>query len=356
MKRHRKQTGSLWKSRGWWYLRYRAGELQEDGTIKRVQKAERLAPVEGETRSKDSRVLLELADERMRAINGNGTNHSHAPLRLMTLVQFVEQEYLPNAKKELRETSYLTRESIWRNQVKPRAGHIKLREFKTSTGEAVLQEIADEGKVHRNYIRAIKTELSSIFTYARRKDAITTANPMTGVPIPRSAKRLQKRGTYVLADIMRMLAALDGIAKVVVATAAFTGLRRGELQGLEWSDYDGKQLLVTHNIAQGFTGAVKTESSEAAVPVIPYLCKFLDEHRPAASSKFMFSDERGDWLRLGHFARDYVIPVLRTLGITWHGLHAFRRGLATNLHDLGIDDKTVQAIMRHSNVRITQDA
>ena len=37
----------------------------------------------------------------------------------------------------------------------------------------------------------------------------------------------------------------------------------------------------------------------------------------------------------------------------WHGWHAFRRGLATNLHALGVDDKTIQAILRHSNVGLT---
>ena len=38
----------------------------------------------------------------------------------------------------------------------------------------------------------------------------------------------------------------------------------------------------------------------------------------------------------------------------WHGWHGFRRGLATNLHDLGVDDKTIQAILRHANVAVTQ--
>lgn len=32
----------------------------------------------------------------------------------------------------------------------------------------------------------------------------------------------------------------------------------------------------------------------------------------------------------------------------WHGWHAFRRGLATNLYGLGVADKTIQAILRHS--------
>ena len=51
----------------------------------------------------------------------------------------------------------------------------------------------------------------------------------------------------------------------------------------------------------------------------------------------------------GHvYQRDQSLP-------QWHGWHAFRRGLATNLHALGVDDKTIQAILRHSNVSLTQN-
>jgi hypothetical protein len=35
-------------------------------------------------------------------------------------------------------------------------------------------------------------------------------------------------------------------------------------------------------------------------------------------------------------------------------VHAFRRGLATNLHRSSVPDKTIQAILRHSNVAVTQ--
>jgi integrase len=48
------------------------------------------------------------------------------------------------------------------------------------------------------------------------------------------------------------------------------------------------------------------------------------------------------------FQRDTSLP-------EWHGWHAFRRGVATNLHALGVDDKTIQAILRHSNIGITQN-
>jgi hypothetical protein len=51
----------------------------------------------------------------------------------------------------------------------------------------------------------------------------------------------------------------------------------------------------------------------------------------------------------GHvFQRDQSLP-------QWHGWHALRRGLATNLHTLKVDDKTIQAILRHSNVSLTQN-
>ena len=34
---------------------------------------------------------------------------------------------------------------------------------------------------------------------------------------------------------------------------------------------------------------------------------------------------------------------------------SFRRGLATKLHPLGVDDKTIQAILRHSNLSTTMN-
>ena len=47
------------------------------------------------------------------------------------------------------------------------------------------------------------------------------------------------------------------------------------------------------------------------------------------------------------YERNDVLP-------RWHGWHAFRRGLATNLNRLGVDDSVIQRILRHSNVAVTQ--
>jgi hypothetical protein len=40
--------------------------------------------------------------------------------------------------------------------------------------------------------------------------------------------------------------------------------------------------------------------------------------------------------------------------IQWHGWHAFRRGLASNLNQLHVSDLTIQRILRHSNLATTR--
>lgn len=40
----------------------------------------------------------------------------------------------------------------------------------------------------------------------------------------------------------------------------------------------------------------------------------------------------------------------------WKGWHAFRRGLATVLHDARVHDLTIKDILRHSDVHVTQQA
>jgi integrase len=40
----------------------------------------------------------------------------------------------------------------------------------------------------------------------------------------------------------------------------------------------------------------------------------------------------------------------------WPGWHAFRRGLSTTLHCLGVPDKDIQQILRHANISVMQES
>ncbi len=54
-------------------------------------------------------------------------------------------------------------------------------------------------------------------------------------------------------------------------------------------------------------------------------------------------------------ARDGIRPALGKANLRWHGWHAFRRGLATNLHRLRVSDKVIQQFLRHANVTTTMN-
>jgi integrase len=68
----------------------------------------------------------------------------------------------------------------------------------------------------------------------------------------------------------------------------------------------------------------------------------------------MFPSPAGKPINLDTLAADVIMPLITKAGVQWHGWHAFRRGLATNLHQLGVSDKTIQRILRHANVGVTQ--
>lgn len=106
-----------------------------------------------------------------------------------------------------------------------------------------------------------------------------------------------------------------------------------------------------------YTTEAKTKKSKAPVPVIGQLRKVLNEWRLQCgnpTSGIMFPSGVCTPLNLNNMLNRVMLPIFKKAKIEWHGWHAFRRGLATNLHALGVDDKTIQAILRHSNVAVTQ--
>jgi integrase len=52
-------------------------------------------------------------------------------------------------------------------------------------------------------------------------------------------------------------------------------------------------------------------------------------------------------------ANRVILPALRNAGIKWHGWHAARRGLGSNLYRLGVPEMVIQRILRHANVSTT---
>ena len=149
-----------------------------------------------------------------------------------------------------------------------------------------------------------------------------------------------------------MLGVLSGAAKAFVAIGAFSGLRLGEIQGLQWEDIAENEIAVRRAVWRGIVDEPKTTASKAGVPLVPTLGKILEAYRTEQGSPVvgpLFGME------LEKLAQRIVKPVVETVGLKWHGSHALRRGIATNLYSLGASDKIVQRVLRHAKANVTRE-
>jgi integrase len=146
---------------------------------------------------------------------------------------------------------------------------------------------------------------------------------------------------------------------------------------LRWEDYDGNNIWVRRNICFGERGEMsvelpKTEASTAPVPAIAPLREVLDAWKsqteitegcwmfPAGFARkkdhpeTLLDAARYTPLSPANVLRDVVLPALEKEEIEWLGYHAFRRGLATNLRALSVDDLTIMEILRHNEVEVAR--
>src|SRR6476660_105657 len=63
----------------------------------------------------------------------------------------------------------------------------------------------------------------------------------------------------------------------------------------------------------------------------------------------------GDHMDLNRMGQRLVRPAVESLRLEWYGWHACRRGVASNLYELGANEKIVQRILRHANPHVTKE-
>jgi integrase len=73
-------------------------------------------------------------------------------------------------------------------------------------------------------------------------------NPIQDVSIPRVPEPDEDTYAYSLSEIKSMLALLSELAWTVLLCAALAGLRKSEIRGLTWENFNGKELSVTRSV------------------------------------------------------------------------------------------------------------
>ncbi len=144
--------------------------------------------------------------------------------------------------------------------------------------------------------------------------------------------------------------------------AFYTGMRKGEINALKWSDIDKGTIHITRSITQKLKGndretPPKNKSSIRDIGIPLPLEKVLQEHYDRFRSIHGFTD---DWRICGGISplRDSTIDNRNTLyaklaGIKKIRIHDFRHSHASFLANNGINIQEVARRLGHSNVELT---
>jgi integrase len=325
------------------------------------------------------------------AVLASITTSTIQPSLTITLESFVENTYLREIQQEWRDATVRSTEELWRLHIKPHAtsgGRLLLRDIRTHHVQSWLDQIATDApsrphlkhlRLSKNSLKRIKSVISAVFKRAKQLGHFEGENPTTDARINLRARGPAETHAYSLDEIQAFLNILPEPAGTIFALASFSGLRAGEIQGLRWEDLHDGALYVSRAVHQGKIGEAKTEHSVAPVPLLPTLARKLTIHRlrdgdPATGP--IFRTASGKPVSLGNVHKCQVRPALeRCTGcgegpkhknhtntpnyegehayaapaLQWHGWHACRRGLGTNLYGLGVPDKVIQMILRHSD-------
>jgi integrase len=206
----------------------------------------------------------------------------------------------------------------------------------------------------------IRNLMSALFSHAIRYEWAAT-NPISA--LRSSAKRLRIPDILTPEEFQALLLELSQRERVMVMLAGSTGLRRGELIALRWCniDFELMQANVTHSVWHNVEGDTKTEASRKPVPLHPLVVEELRQWKLAtlyhSDDDYLFpsiAKNGSQPIQPDMILKRHIRPALERIGVKKRiGWHSFRHGLATMLRQQGVDIKTAQELLRHTNSRIT---
>ena len=214
-------------------------------------------------------------------------------------------------------------------------------------------------------IRHHYATLANIFSFAIKQEIITK-NPMDKVDCPKAQKK--KVDAFTEEQARSFFGYLDECPmdfRCMLNLLITTGMRRGELMGLQWGDIDFDDCVISVNRNVTYTpdsGIVvstpKTECSVRQIPVMPSVAAVLMEYRNGTEkwkmNDFLFpKDGNPDLARDPNSITRRVKRFMKLHDLPDMSPHDLRHSCATLLLSNGADIKSVQEILGHSNASTT---
>lgn len=238
-----------------------------------------------------------------------------------------------------------------------------MREFIAGTGAALAARIASDG-AGTNQV-AVKIVRAALRWAARHDVGMIPVNPLQDLPME-GVGALRRRDAMPLEDVVMLLEASAGKpSEIVWRLLLETGARKGEVNGLNWSDINFRTGVVTiRKIASPESGGIQLSNRTKGkaireIPLSPGLLgtlKALKLDRGASMSDPVVIDSKGRTRPTFDAIRYWWKRDCEEAGIVGvYTPHSLRHTFATTALEAGVDVKVVSSILGHSSTAVTSE-
>ena len=184
------------------------------------------------------------------------------------------------------------------------------------------------------------------------------------------------RGQVSALEARQLLEAAQGNRlEGLYVLAVHTGMRRGELLGLQWGDIDLDDTFPTIRVRRTLTrkgtgyvlGEPKTKKSRRTVRLTPQAVEVLRTHRARQAQEklrmgslygdqsLVFAGNGGGLINPSNLRQRSFAPLLERAGLPRITFHDLRHTCASLLFQKNVHPKLVQELLGHASVAITLD-
>lgn len=279
----------------------------------------------------------------------------------LTVAEFLTRWLEHSVAERVRPATRRLYETRVRLQLAPTLGKYTLAELRPVhvEGAMALLKVGGAGVRVRQQAATI---LKAALTHAQRLHMVPF-NAAAGVVKPRSEEREVRPLT---ADQARhLLDHAKGLRLYALfAVALGTGMRQGEILGLQWEDVNLEQgtVLVRRSLSQvkgsPALAEPKTRQSRRLITLPRSTADALAAHRGRMAaeghgSPFVFCSEAGTPVLKSNFVRRVFHPLLKRAGLAGVRFHDLRHTHASILLSQGCSLKAVSARLGHANPTLT---
>ena len=263
-------------------------------------------------------------------------------------------------KSLLKRSTHLSYRGTLEQHLRPAFGSYRSDQLTAQVVQAWERRAAENSKpkTHNNRLGTLRVAL----VWAREQRYIRH-DPMQGIRPARVPKVeqpcLEPEGLKRLLDAAATLNQRD---QTIIYLAAYSGLRRGELFGLQWRDLDESthQLHVRRSLFRGVTGEPKTAHSKRPMdlpaPIVTRLLAYREQCPPIGDDGFLFRTSAGHPLNANSWTTRVLVPTYMRAGLNAaRPFHSLRHGYASMLINAGENPKYVSEQLGHASIGITMD-